>query len=336
MPGPAVDADGVRLEPMTSDELDRWSPHSTRGAAAQLVAAGLLPAPEATARAEQQLTGLLSAGVDTPLHHLWTVRSTDAERTLLGHLWMRVRPSPHEVEAYVLDVELLAGSRGRGLGRATMLAAEQAARELGATVARLNVFEHNTAAVRLYGRLGYAAVGSTLVSRLDGEVVAETPEDPDVELRPMTDVEYARLRARLEADREAEHRRVGASPGQARRAAADDLRRALPGGAASPGHRLWTARASTATDDEDDGTVASVWLQLSERSDGRHAFVHWVEVPRHRRRRGHGRAVARAVELACRRMGVGSLTLTVPGSGPAWLLDGCGFRVAARTLAREL
>jgi GNAT superfamily N-acetyltransferase len=52
---------------------------------------------------------------------------------------MRIRPSSDEVEAFVLDVDVLPELRGHGWGRATMLAAEQAARDAGASVLRLSV-----------------------------------------------------------------------------------------------------------------------------------------------------------------------------------------------------
>jgi len=78
------------------------------------------------------------------------------------------------VEAYVLDIGVEPAVRGRGLGRATMLAAERAARDLDATVARLTVLAHNTRARRLYDSLDYSVAGVTATKRLaaDGVVAA--------------------------------------------------------------------------------------------------------------------------------------------------------------------
>ncbi len=45
--------------------------------------------------------------------------------------------------------------RGRGLGRAAMVLAEEAARSQGASELGLNVFGPNTVARRLYESLGY-------------------------------------------------------------------------------------------------------------------------------------------------------------------------------------
>ena len=139
---------------MTWDDFDAWAPRSVRDLAAGRVAAGLQETADADAFAEGLLLDLLPDGLATPLHHLWSVRCGPSDETV-GHLWMRVRPLEREVEAYVLDVGIEPAARGRGLGRATMLAAERAARDLAATVVRLTVLAANTAARRLYDSLGY-------------------------------------------------------------------------------------------------------------------------------------------------------------------------------------
>lgn len=151
---------------MTWDDFDPWSEHSVQGFAAQQVASGLHSEAEAVAYAREQLARLLPSGLATPLHLLWTVRETAAGDAVVGWLWLRVRPLGSEVEAFVFDVEVVEQARGRGLGRAAMLAAEEAARDLGADVVRLNVFGHNTAARGLYESLGYVATSTTVTARL--------------------------------------------------------------------------------------------------------------------------------------------------------------------------
>ena len=161
----------VRLEPMTWDDFDPWSERSVRGFAAQQVASGRVPAAEAEAYAAEQFAELLPAGLATPLHLFWTVRGAGPDAPLVGHLWLRVRPLAAEVEAYVFDVEVLPEARGRGLGRATMLAAEDEARARGATVMRLNVFGHNAAAIGLYESLGFAVTSTAPSEHASGPAV---------------------------------------------------------------------------------------------------------------------------------------------------------------------
>src|SRR3954447_21095502 len=178
---------------MPSAQFDVWSRRSIEGFVAQQGAAGLLPEPEARASAERQLEELLPDGPTTRTHHLWQVVVGDE---VVGALWLRVRPLRCEVEAYVFDVEIESRLRGRGLGRAPMLAAETAGRDLEADVIRLNVFAHNTAAVRLYESLGYTATDVTLTKRLTNDSSTVTGASL-VAVRDMTAEEYVAWRPRL-------------------------------------------------------------------------------------------------------------------------------------------
>jgi GNAT superfamily N-acetyltransferase len=68
----------------------------------------------------------------------------------VGSLWIGPH-GPDRADAFwVWDVEIDAPHRGRGLGRAAMLLAEEAARAHGATELGLNVFGPNTVARHLY------------------------------------------------------------------------------------------------------------------------------------------------------------------------------------------
>ena len=291
---------------MGQDELAAWRPRSVRGAADHLVAAGLLPATDAATWAQAQFDSLLPRGVATPLHQLSTVRTSQA-RECVGHVWTWVRPRAGDLEALVVDVEILPEHRGRGLGRAAMVAAQHAVQALGASVVRLNVHVHNRAAVRLYEGLGYDVSGVTVTRRLDERGGSEDATPSVI------------LYAPTEADRSA---LTGAG-----------VRRdvVLPGPASS-GQRLWVAR------DLASEPVAVVQLQVVDRSDGRHAVGHHVEVVEGRRRQGVGRSVVRAVEGLCVDAGIRSVTMTVdhPSSAARALVERCGYRVAARSMTKAV
>ena len=296
---------------MTQDQLDAWRPRSVRGAADQLVAAGLMAAPDAVAWAQAQLDRLLADGVATPLHRLSTIRSGGRDECV-GHLWTWIRPGEGDAEAFLMDVEITPEHRGRGLGRAAVVAAEQEAAGLGATVVRLNVYTHNRAAVRLYEGLGYLPTGMTVTRRLDAgapDAGAGVDGAPVVTVGALTEADRSSLT------------RAGVHP--------DAL---LPVGPTSAGHRLWTAR------DLAGQPVAVVRLLVTERSDGRHVVGRRLEVVAGRRREGLGRAVVRVVEERCVAGGIRSVTMTLeePTAAARALADRCGYRVAARTLARRL
>jgi ribosomal protein S18 acetylase RimI-like enzyme len=320
----------VRLEPMTWDQFDVWAQHSVLGFAEQQVSAGLQPRVEATTYARQQFAELLPSGLATPLHLHWTVHERVAGDPVVGYLWLRVRTLSTEVEAFVFDVEVLEEARGRGLGRATMQAAEQAARELDASVVRLNVFGHNTAALRLYESLGYVVTSLTMTRLLDEDPVPRT--GPVVQLEEMTDAEYAVLRPRVESDYAADIVRSGALPrAEATRKAAADLDHLLPDGPSTSGHLLRTGYV-------DGQRVGGVWLQLRERSDGIHAFGLELEVVGPLRGRGYGRALVEAALEACRERGARSVALSVFGfnTSARQLYASAGFGVTAQTMAKQL
>ena len=317
------------LEPLTDAEFDAWAEHSRQGFAAQQVAAGLQPEAEAREAAQRGFAALLPDGLATPTHHVFRV--VGPEGGTVGHLWVRVRELSSEVEGYVYDVELLPEARGRGLGRATMLAAEEVARTFGVTVMRLNVFGHNTRAIRLYESLGYTVSSATMTARVD-ELPDASPTGPRVELRAMTDQEYAVFRPRLEEDYGANIAAAGGMPEpEALRKASADLDALLPSGLRSPGHLIWTACGGT-------DPVGHLWLQLQPRSDGLHAFGFDFAVRADRRRRGYGRAVAAAAARACRERGVRSVGLSVFGfnTGARSLYEQLGFRLTAQTMMKRL
>jgi GNAT superfamily N-acetyltransferase len=93
---------------------------------------------------------------------------------------------------------------------------------------------------------------------------------------------------------------------EAREKAAADFAELLPEGLDTPDHLFWVAY-------DGDEEVGMLWLNVRERSDGRHAFGYDFSVREDRRRRGYGRAIMLAAELKCRELGVVSVGLNVFG-----------------------
>jgi ribosomal protein S18 acetylase RimI-like enzyme len=169
------DLPGVRLDPITWDELDVWSEQSVGGFAARLVSAGLMPPDEAAAYARRQLDHLLPEGIATPLHLLRTVREPVPGEPVVGHVWTRVAPGEppaSRVEAYLFDIDVVEEARGRGIGTAIMRSVEQVARDLGAEAVRLTVFAEDVRARRMYDRLGYAPDATHAAAARDNKVTA--------------------------------------------------------------------------------------------------------------------------------------------------------------------
>ena len=81
----------------------------------------------------------------------------------VGLGWLELRRKASGVSAWVYDVQargrtdVVRASAARSWRRCTTQA-----RELGATTIALNVFGHNTAAIRLYDSLGYAVTAQQM------------------------------------------------------------------------------------------------------------------------------------------------------------------------------
>ncbi|WP_375491334.1 GNAT family N-acetyltransferase [uncultured Jatrophihabitans sp.] len=153
----------VRLREMTDAEYDAWESEAIGYYTQDIVDATAESPQTAAVRAEQQLRELLPDGRQTPGMHLYRV--LDADETPVGILWLgphRRRPGV----AFVYDITLDEEHRGRGLGRAAMLAAEQAVRDSGTHTIGLNVFGFNDRARRLYDSLGYRVEATQMTKDL--------------------------------------------------------------------------------------------------------------------------------------------------------------------------
>ncbi len=152
----------VELRKMTAEEYEAWLPDAIAGYAAQHAEAGSRPADRSLEMAEQEFAGLLPDGLGTDQQHL-LVATCDGKR--VGILWLKIPPAD-EGGAFVFDVEVEPDLRGKGFGRATMLAAESYVRGHGSSQLRLHVFGGNTAARSLYESLGFETTAVMMTKAL--------------------------------------------------------------------------------------------------------------------------------------------------------------------------
>jgi ribosomal protein S18 acetylase RimI-like enzyme len=150
LPPDRPDGPRVSLDPMSGVEFDDFMRESERAYVAERAASG--EPPEWAARvAREQLATLLPEGRHSRDQHFFTAR---LDQESFGQLWLAT-DSP---TAFVYDVVVGERMRGRGLGRALMVAAERWAHQRGAIGVGLHVFAHNAVARRLYDSLGYAVL----------------------------------------------------------------------------------------------------------------------------------------------------------------------------------
>ena len=144
----------VVLTPMTREEFDDYLEAAIAHFAQEKIRSGEWKEDEAMALSEEDHDRLLPNGVNTLDQHLFTARDSDSNEPV-AVFWLAMRGRGGRVEGYVYDIEVIEKYRGRGYGRATMLAGIEKARELGAQSVGLHVFGHNAPARVLYQSLGF-------------------------------------------------------------------------------------------------------------------------------------------------------------------------------------
>jgi ribosomal protein S18 acetylase RimI-like enzyme len=152
----------VTLRPMTAAEYEEFARDGTDEYIRQLVDAGGWTEAQARLKADADFARFLPDGLATPGQHL-TVVIDDESGDTVGRLWFAERELHGATHLYLFDITVAPAYRGRGWGRALMLALEDEARRLGVGEIRLNVFGGNEVARGLYRSLGYgeAAVEMT-------------------------------------------------------------------------------------------------------------------------------------------------------------------------------
>lgn len=149
-----MDIPQVRLDPMSRQEFEAYLTRAVPEYAAEKVASGEWAEDVAEGLSQAAYASVLPQGLETPGHYVYTVRdAASGERVAILHLADVPRGGRHAMYVYVVEVE--AGQRGRGFGRATMNAALDRARDAGASELNLHVFGSNATARRLYRSLGF-------------------------------------------------------------------------------------------------------------------------------------------------------------------------------------
>jgi ribosomal protein S18 acetylase RimI-like enzyme len=222
-------------------------------------------------------------------------KALDGEQEV-GFLWISLPGTVYSEMAWISEVRVADGLRGRGYGSQMIAAGEDDLVKRGVKRVGLHVFGHNEGAQRLYDRLGYRVLSQVRARPLD-------PGDDGLTLVPMTPQEYESLVTGLVAnDPFALVRDPAVTSEQARQA----VGRIAPAGVATEGVLLFTAH--------DDGRQAGwVWLTLPNAARPTTGLVLHLEVDPARRRHGLGRRMVAAAETELARHGVPRIGVSVPG-----------------------
>ena len=153
-----------KLVPMTQSEFEAFVEHIIPAYAADKVRAGHWSEDEALEKSHKQTESLLSQGLQTKDHFLYTLY--DGEEAV-GMIWLRAELDRPVKSGFIFDVEINEEFRGKGYGKQAMLLIEEKARELGIKQMGLNVFAYNDVAKNLYEGIGYKVSSMNMLKDLE-------------------------------------------------------------------------------------------------------------------------------------------------------------------------
>ncbi len=156
---------GVELRPTEPSALRAFIARARDIYVNQLIDFARVDPADARAKADTDLERLFPAGRPAENVHTFTVVDADGDAAV-GIVFFASIERGDDTVAFVYAIEIDDAARGRGFGRAAMLAVEEKARQLGHSEVRLHVFGGNEAARALYRSLGYADVEVTMAKPL--------------------------------------------------------------------------------------------------------------------------------------------------------------------------
>lgn len=111
--------------------------------------------PESAAKiAEESYKTLLPDGLATKDQHLFSIMESTSGQAI-GILWYAYKKSGNKEKAFIYDIEINEGFRGKGYGLESMKLLEAEVSNRGLSSIGLHVFGHNATAIGLYKKLGY-------------------------------------------------------------------------------------------------------------------------------------------------------------------------------------
>ena len=149
----------VALRPLREDEYAAWDGAHRAEYEHGLVEFAGMTRDAARAKVERDVRAVLPEGLATKDIWVWAVE-TDGRR--VGTVFLGLRGA----DAWLYDITIDEGERGRGYGRAAMLAVEDEVRRLGHESVALNVWGGNVVARGLYRSLGYVEESVHMRKRL--------------------------------------------------------------------------------------------------------------------------------------------------------------------------
>jgi ribosomal protein S18 acetylase RimI-like enzyme len=139
----------IDLRPLREDEYGDWDAAHRAEYERGLVEHVGMPPEQAKAKVELDVSHVLPNGLATAGTWIWAVED---DGRVVGTVFVGIRDGG----AWLYDITIAEGDRGKGYGRAAMTALEDEVRALGHETIGLNVWGGNDVARGLYRSLGWA------------------------------------------------------------------------------------------------------------------------------------------------------------------------------------
>ncbi|MET8646465.1 GNAT family N-acetyltransferase [Streptomyces sp. NPDC004096] len=150
---PPKPLDDVTARPMTAAEYPEWLASEKVAYVGDIVRAGALSPEEAVRKSDRDFAKLIPEGLETPDN---TFLVLEAAGEQIGTGWLKHRYLPGVTYGYSLNIQ--EQHRGKGYGRAAMVAGEQATLAAGDSALMFTVWGGNEVAMNLYTSAGYRVV----------------------------------------------------------------------------------------------------------------------------------------------------------------------------------
>ncbi len=143
----------VELKSMNEAEFSSWREVSKVNYAKDREKEGYTP-EDARALSEKSFQSLLPEGILTKDQYLYVVCDSE-NSSQVGILWWGLQKQGTKFLPWIYDIAIDEHQRGKGYGKATMLAAEADVKAKGHDKLGLHVFGHNSVARSLYEALNF-------------------------------------------------------------------------------------------------------------------------------------------------------------------------------------
>ena len=153
----------VSLRVMTAEECQQYSDPAGQRLTAALRLAWQLSPREARTAAGTVIARSLETTKKTGSGGIYAI---EAKRRMVGVLWFVIQDSRGFREAYVLDLFIHPAKRHCGFATSALRLLETEAKRISVSRICLNVFEHNSQAIKFYTANGFQTASRGLIKSL--------------------------------------------------------------------------------------------------------------------------------------------------------------------------